>query len=280
MSAWAYEPALRSRVKKKDASYNSMEPEIEGLFRQAEAEHEEPLVTYYVNPRRLGLNIVSNQELDDLGSTSLEGSLYFTLLGISSGALITCVAALAVGGFTSPFVFAGFLATLLVSALGTIGCGALSLICMKKSRNRITLIKRESAARETETETRHANVRRNEMKRIVSCLVFVLLFVGITNAQTKSMSGTVIDVEYGNRWAAIVIKVGNKKYFVQTSSAASPADPRQEVAPTPKIVGRVEEVGRKVQVFYKKITPSSDRYDGDVQATRIVEVKKSKSKRQ
>ena len=115
------------------------------------------------------------------------------------------------------------------------------------------------------------------MKRIVSCLVFVLLFVGIANAQTKSMSGTVIDVQYGNRWAGIVIKVGNKKYFVQTSSAASPADPKQEVAPTPKIVGRVEEVGRKVQVFYTKVDKGDSSNDGELRATRIVEIRKEKS---
>lgn len=117
------------------------------------------------------------------------------------------------------------------------------------------------------------------MKRFVIYLFFVLLFVGFVNAQTKTMTGTVVDVEYGNRWAGIVVKVGNKKYYIQTSSAASPADPNQEVAPTPKIVGKVEEVGRTVRIFYTKIDNSSDGYDGEVQAIKIVEIKKSKTKK-
>lgn len=111
------------------------------------------------------------------------------------------------------------------------------------------------------------------MKKYVICLVFVLLFVGVANSQTKTMTGTVVNVEYGNRWASITVKVGNKEYTIQTSSAASPADPNQEVVPTPKIVGRVEEVGRTVQIFYTKIV------NGEVYATKIVEVKKSKSKK-
>jgi hypothetical protein len=106
------------------------------------------------------------------------------------------------------------------------------------------------------------------MKRIVICLVVVLLFVGAANAQMKSMIGTVVDVDEGTwQWQAIVVKVGDKRYHVYTSSTGSP---------TLKIVGRVDEVGRTVQVFYKKIDNSSG-YDGEVMPTKIVEVKKSKS---
>lgn len=104
------------------------------------------------------------------------------------------------------------------------------------------------------------------MKRIVICSVFMLLFVAVANAQTKTMTGTVIDAPRGMyKWAAIVIQVGNKKYFVYTESGVS----------NPRIVGVVDEVGRRVQVYYTRIVPSSDGYDGEVRATRIVEVKKS-----
>lgn len=100
------------------------------------------------------------------------------------------------------------------------------------------------------------------MKRIVICLVLVLLFVGFANAQTKSMTGTVVSVERGMyKWVAIVVKVGNKDYFVYTESGNHP---------TPKMVGKIEEVGRTVQFFYTKIENGNE-----VFATKIVEVKKS-----
>jgi hypothetical protein len=103
------------------------------------------------------------------------------------------------------------------------------------------------------------------MKGIVICLVFVLLFVCAANAQTKTMTGTVIDTPRGMyKWAAIVIRVGDKKYFVYTESGVS----------NPKTAGVVDEAGRMVQVFYTKIV-SSPGYDGELRAIKIIEVKKS-----
>lgn len=110
-----------------------------------------------------------------------------------------------------------------------------------------------------------------EMKRIVIYLVFALLFVGFVNAQTKSMTGTVIEVPTGMyAWAAIVIKVGNKKYYVPTLGANVPVQ---------KTVGTFDEIGRKVQVFYTKIIPSSDGYNGELRAIKIVEIKKPKARK-
>ncbi len=107
------------------------------------------------------------------------------------------------------------------------------------------------------------------MKRIAICLVFVLLLAGVATAQTKSMTGTIVSIERGMySWEAIVIKVGNKKYLVYTTSS---------IYPTPKTVGIIDEVGRKVTVSYTKSIPGSDGYDGELRATKIVEVKKSKS---
>jgi hypothetical protein len=106
------------------------------------------------------------------------------------------------------------------------------------------------------------------MKRTGMCLVVItLLFVNIANAQTKSMTGTVIDSPRGMyKWAAIVIQVGHKKYFVYTECGLS------EGYCNPKIIGNVGEVGRTVQVFYTKIV-NSQGYDGEVQATKLVEVR-------
>jgi hypothetical protein len=107
------------------------------------------------------------------------------------------------------------------------------------------------------------------MKGIVLYLVFVLLFIGVANAQTKRMTGTVVDRQVGNsgKWAGIDIKVGSKKYFVYTEAVD---------LPTPKTVGKIE-VGRVVRVFYTKIV-NSPGYDGELRATKIVEVRKSKSR--
>jgi hypothetical protein len=104
-----------------------------------------------------------------------------------------------------------------------------------------------------------------KMKRIVICLFFVVLLAGFVNAQTKTMTGTVVETPRGMyKWEAIVVKVGNKKYFVYTLSGNHP---------TPKIIGKVDEVGRTVQFFYTKI--ENGEYDGEVFATKIVEIKKS-----
>lgn len=105
------------------------------------------------------------------------------------------------------------------------------------------------------------------MKRTVICLALVLSFIGIANAQTKSMSGTVIDYTVGNRgtWAGITIKVGNEQYFVYTESTESP---------TPTMVGKINEIGRTVQVFYTRVV-NSPGFDGELRATKIVEIKPS-----
>jgi hypothetical protein len=106
-----------------------------------------------------------------------------------------------------------------------------------------------------------------KVKRILICLVFMLSCVGVANAQTKTMTGTVIDNPRGMyKWAAIVIKVGDKKYFVYTESGD---------LPTPKTSGVIDEVGRRVRVFYTKAV-NSPGYDGELRATKIIEIKKTR----
>lgn len=96
------------------------------------------------------MKIVSNQELLDIGSVSTETALYFTLLGISSGGLIASVATLTTVTIVSPFVWAGWIAALIISALGCLAFGFLSCLSWRKGKKRISLIEKESAAREIE----------------------------------------------------------------------------------------------------------------------------------
>jgi hypothetical protein len=107
------------------------------------------------------------------------------------------------------------------------------------------------------------------MGRIVIAFVFISLVIGVASAQTKTMRGTVVDRQVGNsgKWAGVVIKVGNKKYFVYTEAMH---------LHNPITVGRIEEVGRQVQVFYTKIV-NAPGYDGELRATKIIEIKQSKS---
>lgn len=108
-----------------------------------------------------------------------------------------------------------------------------------------------------------------KLTRKLFLLMLVFLCISETAAQrvrqsTKSMTGTVVSVDPGTwRWQAIIVKVGDKEYSVYTFSA--------EYA-HPKIIGKVDEVGRTVQVFYTKIENGNE-----VFPTRIVEIKKTES---
>lgn len=110
------------------------------------------------------------------------------------------------------------------------------------------------------------------MKRIGMCLALALLLVGASFAQTKTITGIVLDYSQGTKgnWENITIKVGNKTYLVYLLSVEYPAA---------KTIGTVRQAGRMVQVFYtRKIADSGD-YAGDVIATKVVEIRKSKPKK-
>lgn len=104
------------------------------------------------------------------------------------------------------------------------------------------------------------------MNRIVICLVFVLLLIGVVNAQTKSMTGTVVYHSTGasGNFEVIEVQFGNKKYEVYLF--------RKDL-PEPRTVGTVTEVGRVVRIYYSKIV------NGELRATKIVEIKKTKSRK-
>lgn len=106
------------------------------------------------------------------------------------------------------------------------------------------------------------------MKRILICPAVAWWFAGASFAQTKTMTGTVIDYSQGNKgnWDGIRIKVGIQIYFVYITSMDYPAA---------KTVGTINRAGRVVQVFYTKNVSNSGDYAGAIIAAKIVEVKRS-----
>ncbi|MBK6751801.1 MAG: hypothetical protein IPG67_17880 [Acidobacteria bacterium] len=113
-------------------------------------------------------------------------------------------------------------------------------------------------------------------------------------AGTNSMTGTVIDNPTGICgvgelivfWSAIIIKVGDERYYVATYDPCV-LNSGKPTAFSAKTVGSVERVGSTVQVFYSRRAPDTrstrldlegrpkvfEGYDGELTATRIVEVK-------
>ncbi len=111
-----------------------------------------------------------------------------------------------------------------------------------------------------------------------------------TNAPNGSMTGTVISIKEGLNgvrgidggeflaiWQAIVVQVDSKRYFVYLLYRDCKMD--DQLPCVARKVGKVDEVGRKVRFFYTRIARSSDGYDAEVKATRIVEIKTSRRKR-
>jgi hypothetical protein len=109
------------------------------------------------------------------------------------------------------------------------------------------------------------------MKRIVIALAFVMLTVGSAYGQSKSVTGTVVERWLNNKGTSesITVKVGSKLYAAYITRP----DLRQ-----PRIVGTVNEVGRVVRVYYTRIVTSQDN-DGELRATRIAEIKKSRNQK-
>jgi hypothetical protein len=119
------------------------------------------------------------------------------------------------------------------------------------------------------------------MKVILICVVSVLLFVGAANAQTKSLIGKVIGYDCTMRgWCYLTVQSGQRNYSILSESGAfAPTEQRRDGSfprhpPTPKKVGNITTVGRIVQVFYTHQTWGGE--FGDLRATRIVEIKKSR----
>lgn len=122
---------------------------------------------------------------------------------------------------------------------------------------------------------------KNSLK-VVICLAFVLIFGSFVQAQKiKTMTGTAIKTVEGGRWTGIIIKVGNKKYGVQTSYEPSAGDEsRGEKSWQVKTVGTIE-VGRNVQIYYTKVDNTFD-YEGVnswLEARKIIVIKNKRNKK-
>lgn len=115
------------------------------------------------------------------------------------------------------------------------------------------------------------------MNKIVISLMYMFLFAGFVQAQ-RTITGIVVQEIDTNKWSAIVIKVGNKKYGVQTGFNASAGDLKDGIKPwVLKTSGNIG-TGKTVQVFYTKVDNTFD-YDGVntwLKAIKIVEIKNPK----
>lgn len=120
------------------------------------------------------------------------------------------------------------------------------------------------------------------MKKFAICLAFMLLFVGIANAQ-KSVIGTVTD--YNTDYKTITVNVGkslkvgnsnsdNTRSFVVFTRAFMTAACESKTCKfrAPKIVGNVKGFGQKVRVYYTKIIEEHG-FGYILVATKIVAVK-------
>lgn len=93
---------------------------------------------------------VMRQELRNIGSASVQASLYFNLLGISLGIFGTAAASLATGEIMNAYTLAGFVAALIVSLLTTICFGVLAWLARSRHKEQIKTIEDECAAREAD----------------------------------------------------------------------------------------------------------------------------------
>lgn len=114
------------------------------------------------------------------------------------------------------------------------------------------------------------------MKRLFTLLLIACAFPVASQAQSKTMAGSVVKTIVGGRWSGIVIQVGNKRYGVQTSYEPSAGDEaRGERSWRVRTVGILDE-GHRVEVYYTKIDCSHAYEEGVpcwLTATRIVELK-------
>jgi hypothetical protein len=110
------------------------------------------------------------------------------------------------------------------------------------------------------------------MKHVVMILVGIGILAIVGGAQqqaTKSLTGTVVNTEKGMyKWGGIYVKSGSKTYWVYTFCGEN------TTYCSPKVIGNVEQTGRRVRVFYTRIAPSEMNTDGEIRATKIVALKK------
>lgn len=93
------------------------------------------------------------------------------------------------------------------------------------------------------------------MKRTLALLAISLMFVGFVHAQkAKTVTGVIVDNILSNKWTAIVIKVGKKKFGIQTSRVTSYGDQLDGIRNwNIRSVGNTWDKGRRVTVFYTSV---------------------------
>jgi hypothetical protein len=121
------------------------------------------------------------------------------------------------------------------------------------------------------------------MKLFQVSFLLLLLFLFVPSVilaqKIKTITGVIVQEISENKWSAIVIKLGAKKYGIQIGFNASVGDNMDGVNGfATKVIGDISK-GKTVQVFYTKVDNTFD-YDGVttwLTATKIVEVKKLKT---
>jgi len=104
-------------------------------------------VTITIRPRYLSMSMVSDQELETIGSASAEGSLYLALFGVAVGGVLALGITLATVDIPSAKTYAAFWAAFLVSCVGMIYFGILSVAKYRKAQREIKGIVQESKER-------------------------------------------------------------------------------------------------------------------------------------
>ncbi len=125
-----------------------MEQENKSLVTRIEPETPESPVTISFKRRNVDMYYVFAQELETLGSSSLQGSLHIALFGIGFGAAVSLWVTVATVAITNPFIYATFFAVASVFSLLTLYFGIRSVIDLINARKQVKLIKEASPNRE------------------------------------------------------------------------------------------------------------------------------------
>lgn len=112
------------------------------------------------------------------------------------------------------------------------------------------------------------------MKKILLMMLLLgafAMFATVVEGQTRSVTGIVVDYWMNNKGTseAINVKIGPKTYIVYIT--------RPDL-PQPKTIGKVTQVGSRARILHTGIVLEGEA-DGRLKATRIVEVKRTGTKK-
>lgn len=128
-----------------------MPSENRSVVSRIEPETRDSRVTVNYRPRNVTMNYVSDQELDTIGSATIQNSLHLTFFGAAFGAAVAFGVTLNTVVFTSPNVYAAYWAVFIVSVVGAAYFGVRSWLDWRIAANERKRIREESRGREPES---------------------------------------------------------------------------------------------------------------------------------